>query len=106
MASHKQPAISYETNEQRAPTGWALHCRVRDPSARIKPHRHGNWKHGRRSKRGRAELKELREVIRNLNALMRGRAMPHPSGKPAPGWLLYPYVQLSPPAELSGGGQP
>jgi len=92
MPFHKDAVVSDASGERHAPTGWALHCRVRDLGARIKPRRHGNWKHGRRAKETRTGVRELREVIRNFDALMRGRAMPHPE-TPAPGWLLYPHVR-------------
>jgi len=97
MASHKESAELHAFSEQRAPHGCALHCWVRDPSARIKPRRHGNWKHGNRANGGRAEM---RAVLQNFRALMRGTTMPHSPETPAPGWLLYPYVRLE---EAEGG---
>jgi hypothetical protein len=46
------------------PAGWSAFRVLRQKSERVRPVRHGNWKHGARSKRALAEMRELRFLLR------------------------------------------
>lgn len=50
------------------PTGWSAFRVLRQEPERVRPLRHGNWKHGSRSERGRAKMRELRLLLRVINS--------------------------------------
>lgn len=59
------------------------------PQGDYEPHYHGNRKHGRYSKGGKAATRELRQIIRVIRTgCGSGMTIERP-----PGWRLYPHVR-------------
>jgi hypothetical protein len=60
---------------RNVPAGWATFCALRKTPTRHPQIRHGNWKHGNRSRSGIQQWRELRFAIRALAALDKGHDM-------------------------------
>ena len=72
---------------RNVPAGWAAFRALRQTPAPHRPKRHGNWKHGARSRLGMEEWRELRVMLRILDAPRVG------AGLRVPGvleWLFKP----------------
>jgi hypothetical protein len=50
------------------PSGWVAFRALRRASAKPRPTRHGNWKHGGQSRAGLEQERKLRLVLRLLDA--------------------------------------
>lgn len=69
------------------PGGWAAFRALRQTPAPHRPKRHGNWKHGARSRFGIEEGRKIRETLRILDAPSVGAVLRVPG---ALAWLFPP----------------
>jgi hypothetical protein len=74
---------------RNAPTGWDAFRAFRQTPVPITGRRHGNHRHGRHSKQGVAEMRELRLLIRIMRCGLWNVQLPGPVRRIAPGWSAY-----------------
>lgn len=70
---------------RNVPAGWAAFRAIRQTPGRQRPKRHGNWKHGGRSRFGIDQGRKLRAMLRIIDAPRRGVGLVVPS---VLGWLF------------------